>query len=349
MGRLVERVELEPAAREREVARGLDVAREHGRELAAQRVGLSALPVLEPRRVAQAEALEQLAAELADRPLEVAGRRQRPEAVDVDLERAAAHEAHAVASGLHGFGADRRSQRRERAPQRPAGVLGVVVGPQQLGEDVARARALDERQHREQRHRLARVQRHGRAVPLHPRRAEQLDLDPHLVTNPSSTGATVTVSGRSAASLRPADGDIRAHGRDRSPRRGGLRVPLRAGQPAALAAQPARRPAAPAGAAALRARGHRAPPLPRPRDGDDVALHGAPPVPALGDRERRGPGAVPRRVRARTQRPPHAFTWTIEARGVAARLAGPLAARLTLDELATNTLRLKHLLEENRA
>jgi hypothetical protein len=48
---------------------------------------------------------------------------------------------------------------------------------------------------------------------------------------------------------------------------------------------------------------------------------------------------------ARTTR----FTWTVETRGVAARLAGPLAARLTLDELATNTLRLKHLLEENRA
>ena len=43
------------------------------------------------------------------------------------------------------------------------------------------------------------------------------------------------------------------------------------------------------------------------------------------------------------------FTWTVETRGVAARLAGPLAARMTLDELAGNTLRLKHLLEENRA
>jgi ligand-binding SRPBCC domain-containing protein len=43
------------------------------------------------------------------------------------------------------------------------------------------------------------------------------------------------------------------------------------------------------------------------------------------------------------------FTWTVETRGAAARLAGPLAARATRDELATNTLRLKHLLEENRA
>lgn len=43
------------------------------------------------------------------------------------------------------------------------------------------------------------------------------------------------------------------------------------------------------------------------------------------------------------------FTWTVETRGVAARLAGPLAGRLTRRELAVNTLRLKHLLEENRA
>jgi uncharacterized protein YndB with AHSA1/START domain len=43
------------------------------------------------------------------------------------------------------------------------------------------------------------------------------------------------------------------------------------------------------------------------------------------------------------------FTWTVEIRGAAARLAGPLAARMTREELAVNTLRLKHLLEENRA
>ena len=42
------------------------------------------------------------------------------------------------------------------------------------------------------------------------------------------------------------------------------------------------------------------------------------------------------------------FTWTLEARGAAVRLAGPLAARMTREELAANTLRLKHLLEENR-
>jgi hypothetical protein len=43
------------------------------------------------------------------------------------------------------------------------------------------------------------------------------------------------------------------------------------------------------------------------------------------------------------------FTWTVDVRGAAARLAGPLAAIMTRRELAANALRLKHLLEENRA
>jgi carbon monoxide dehydrogenase subunit G len=49
-------------------------------------------------------------------------------------------------------------------------------------------------------------------------------------------------------------------------------------------------------------------------------------------------------VRDRTR-----FTWTVDVRGAAARLAGPLAAGITRRELAGNALRLKHLLEENRA
>lgn len=43
------------------------------------------------------------------------------------------------------------------------------------------------------------------------------------------------------------------------------------------------------------------------------------------------------------------FTWTVETNGAAVRLAGPLAARMTRQELVANALRLKHLLEENRA
>ena len=39
------------------------------------------------------------------------------------------------------------------------------------------------------------------------------------------------------------------------------------------------------------------------------------------------------------------FTWTVETRGASARLAGPLAGRMTRRELAENTAHLKRLLE----
>jgi carbon monoxide dehydrogenase subunit G len=41
------------------------------------------------------------------------------------------------------------------------------------------------------------------------------------------------------------------------------------------------------------------------------------------------------------------FTWTLEAGGLAARVASAVAARRTREELAANTLRLKQLLEQN--
>ena len=41
------------------------------------------------------------------------------------------------------------------------------------------------------------------------------------------------------------------------------------------------------------------------------------------------------------------FTWTLEASGLAARVASAVAARMTREELAANTLRLKQLLEQN--
>ena len=43
------------------------------------------------------------------------------------------------------------------------------------------------------------------------------------------------------------------------------------------------------------------------------------------------------------------FTWTLETGGLAARLASALAARLAREELAADSLRLKRLLEHNRA
>jgi uncharacterized protein YndB with AHSA1/START domain len=43
------------------------------------------------------------------------------------------------------------------------------------------------------------------------------------------------------------------------------------------------------------------------------------------------------------------FTWTLETGGLAARLASAATARLARQELATDTLRLKRLLEQNPA
>lgn len=43
------------------------------------------------------------------------------------------------------------------------------------------------------------------------------------------------------------------------------------------------------------------------------------------------------------------FTWTLETGGLAGRVAGAVATRLAREELAADTLRLKRLLEHNRA
>lgn len=42
------------------------------------------------------------------------------------------------------------------------------------------------------------------------------------------------------------------------------------------------------------------------------------------------------------------FTWTVETRGAAARMGGPLVGRATRRELEENTTRLKELLERGR-
>jgi hypothetical protein len=43
------------------------------------------------------------------------------------------------------------------------------------------------------------------------------------------------------------------------------------------------------------------------------------------------------------------FTWTLETGGLAARLANAVAARIARQELTEDALRLKRLLEQNRA
>src|SRR4051794_40800493 len=56
-------------------------------------------------------------------------------------------------------------------------MLGVMAGPQQLGQDVARPRAVGERQHGQQRDGLARVERHGGSVPLDARGTQEHYVD----------------------------------------------------------------------------------------------------------------------------------------------------------------------------
>ena len=169
--RLVEGVELQPPARMGERARPLDEPAQHAGQLAPQRVGLAALPVLEGRRVAQSEALEEVAAEDVGRGLQLAGGGQRTEARHVDLDGRS--ERHAVARRLESLGADRRAHGRERAPQGAARVLGVTLRPQQLGEHVARAGPAAEGQIGEQGDRLAGVERDRPALARHARRPEQ--------------------------------------------------------------------------------------------------------------------------------------------------------------------------------
>ena len=197
VGRLVERVELEPAAGMGELPGRLGQPRQHCGQLASQRVGLATLPVLEGGRIAKPEALEEVAAKALGRGLQPSRRGVGAEAIDVDLEPGPAHERHVIARRLDRAGADGAAQRRERAPQRAARVLGVVPRPEQLGQDVARPWALDQRQVGEQRHRLAGVEGDRDPVVLDPRGPEQHHLDRrHLRT-------TVTIPGRRAGDPRP--------------------------------------------------------------------------------------------------------------------------------------------------
>ncbi len=193
MRRLVERVDLEPAARMADGAgvvgprrAGLDQALEHGAELAAQGLGLEQLPVLEGGAIAHREALEQVAAEeregLLELPLGGSGRGQGPEPVHVDLEVRSAHEGHPLPGGLDVLLADRLAQGRERPPQGPAGVLGVAVGPHQIRERIARMGPVDEREIGEERHGLAGVDGHGHSVARDARRAEKRHGERHSAT-----------------------------------------------------------------------------------------------------------------------------------------------------------------------
>jgi hypothetical protein len=165
-------------------------------QLAAQALGLDELPFLEAGGVAQDEPGHELAPVQRDRlgerrharvadPLRCvavgpAGGQQLLEPAHVQLELAPV-EPDAGTVGQEHAGAvvgQGPVQRRERAPQGGAGVLGVVLRPQQLGELVASVPLAGYRQVCQQGDGLARVDLHGRAAELRLRRPQQRQPEP---------------------------------------------------------------------------------------------------------------------------------------------------------------------------
>ena len=71
------------------------------------------------------------------------------------------------------------TERRERAPQRGARPVGLDFGPEERRERVAPMGAALQREEREQRHRLARVDRERLPVDLDDGRAEQVEPQRH--------------------------------------------------------------------------------------------------------------------------------------------------------------------------
>ncbi len=175
-----------------QVAGGLPVRRQPGQdghELLPDRVRLALHPGLEPGCVPHHEALEQLAAGGLRGLLEPALRGQPAEPQHVDVEPG--RQRHLVATGHEGVRAEGRAECGQRATQRAARVREVLVGPQQVGDGVARAGVLRQRQQREHGHRLAGVEAHGRAVALHARRPQQPDPDhcpPRHGRSPAAAG-----------------------------------------------------------------------------------------------------------------------------------------------------------------
>ena len=137
---LVERIELEPAPG---VRYGLGVlaagdqpihqAPQHRNQLALESARLGDLPVVEVRAVTQREPLEKATRQEDHRLVQPLDRRvpgdELAKALDIELETRPSQQGNAVAAGLDPLVADRLSQRRQRAPERPARVLGVVTRP----------------------------------------------------------------------------------------------------------------------------------------------------------------------------------------------------------------------------
>ena len=96
-----------------------------------------------------------------------------------------------VTGGLDVRRADGRAQGGQRAPQRAAGVVEVLVGPEQIGERRRAGGGVGSARWASSGHRLAGVERDGRAVALDARRTEQPDLDhcpPRHGRSPAAAG-----------------------------------------------------------------------------------------------------------------------------------------------------------------
>ena len=192
MGRLVQGIQRQPP-----LAVGDRLARPPGRgqlggqpverdlEFAAQPGGRVALPVVEAGAVAQPKPGQQVAAvqrhRLAQRADRGRSRRcrghQPPEAVDVDRV-VVELQPHRRAVSLQPAPAQRRPQRRQRAPKRGPAPLRLQLRPQQIDQRIAALRPV-QAQHSHQRRGLARVHRQRRAVHPHPRRPQQFNHERH--------------------------------------------------------------------------------------------------------------------------------------------------------------------------
>ena len=238
VGRLVERVEGEPATRTRDrlrgVARGSEGAREpveHRGELPVHLVARELLPVVERGAVAEAEAgeeratverggllerLEAAGAGLVRRVAVALGRRDEPaQLVDVEPDPRP-RERDGIPPDLDEARVERRLERRERAAEGGTRTVGVGLGPEEPGERVASGRAPGEGEVGEQRGRLARVDVERPAVDLDQRWAEERDAE----LGTSASDATVPLRTSSSRPSRNVLGTARLSPSDRGSRTG---------------------------------------------------------------------------------------------------------------------------------
>ena len=186
--RLVQRVELEPAARVLERLTHVTArseppgeAVEHRAELAHDPPRLQRLPVVEGDAVAKTEAGEQLPAiepSCLGQRLGLLLRGEGSEAGDVELH-AGRVERHRLAEDDDVVAAQSTAQGRKRSAQGGARAVGLGLRPEEGGERVAAVRPALEREEGEQCDRLPRVHGERRPVDLDDGRAEQVEPQRH--------------------------------------------------------------------------------------------------------------------------------------------------------------------------